>query len=71
MVQTTAGAIPTMCRAITATQSIYKKLWYYLYDELTNKYGCTNLIWVWNGQNPEWYPGDEYVDVIGEDIYAG
>jgi len=49
----------------------YKKLWYYLYDELTNKYGCTNLIWVWNGQNPEWYPGDEYVDVIGEDIYAG
>ncbi|MBR4510222.1 MAG: beta-mannosidase [Ruminococcus sp.] len=49
----------------------YKKLWYYLYDELTNKYGCSNLIWVWNGQDPNWYPGDEYVDVIGEDIYAG
>ena len=49
----------------------YKKLWYYLYDQLTNVYGCSNLIWVWNGQNPDWYPGDDYVDVIGEDIYAG
>ncbi len=49
----------------------YKKLWYYLYDQLTNVYGCNNLIWVWNGQNPEWYPGDDYVDIIGEDIYAG
>jgi mannan endo-1,4-beta-mannosidase len=49
----------------------YKKLWYYLYDQLTNKYQCSNLIWVWNGQDPDWYPGDDYVDVIGEDIYAG
>ena len=49
----------------------YKKLWYYLYDQLTNVYGCSNLIWVWNGQAADWYPGDEYVDVIGEDIYAG
>lgn len=48
----------------------YKKLWYYLYDQLTNVYGCNNLIWVWNGQNPDWYPGDDYVDIIGEDIYA-
>lgn len=49
----------------------YKKLWYYLYDQLTNVYGCSNLIWVWNGQDPDWYPGDDYVDIIGEDIYAG
>ena len=48
----------------------YKQLWKYLYDQLTNKYGCSNLIWVWNGQAADWYPGDEYVDVIGEDIYA-
>ena len=47
-----------------------KALWIYLYNELTFTYGCNNLIWVWNGQNPAWYPGDEYVDVIGEDIYA-
>ena len=49
----------------------YKQLWYYLYDQLTNVYGCNNLIWVWNGQNPDWYPGDDYVEIIGEDIYAG
>ncbi len=48
----------------------YKKFWIYLYDELTNTYECNNLIWVWNGQNADWYPGDKYVDIIGEDIYA-
>ena len=47
-----------------------KQLWIYLYDQLTNVYGCNNLIWVWNGQSPDWYPGDQYVDIIGEDIYA-
>lgn len=47
-----------------------KQLWIYLYNELTFTYGCNNLIWVWNGQNAAWYPGDEYVDIIGEDIYA-
>ena len=49
----------------------YKKLWIYLYDQLTNVYQCNNLIWVYNGQNPQWYPGDQYVDIIGEDIYPG
>ena len=48
----------------------YKKLWKYLYQQLTEVYHCNNLIWVWNGQAADWYPGDEYVDVIGEDIYA-
>ena len=33
-------------------------------------YGCHNLIWVWNGQSADWYPGDAYVDIIGEDIYV-
>ena len=47
-----------------------KQLWIYLYDQLTNVYGCNNLIWVWNGQSKDWYPGDAYVDIIGEDIYA-
>lgn len=49
----------------------YKQFWRYLYDQFTNVYGCNNLIWVWNGQAADWYPGDEYVDIIGEDIYAG
>lgn len=49
----------------------YKQLYILLYDRLTNYHGLNNLIWLWNGQSAEWYPGDEYVDIIGEDIYPG
>lgn len=49
----------------------YKELYVLLYDRLTTEYGLDNLIWVWNGQDKDWYPGDEYVDIIGEDIYPG
>jgi mannan endo-1,4-beta-mannosidase len=49
----------------------YLKLYKLMYDRLTNQHNLTNLIWVWNGQHKDWYPGDEYVDIIGEDIYAG
>ena len=49
----------------------YKQLYILLYDKLTNEYGLNNLIWVWNGQSADWYPGDEYVDIIGWDIYPG
>ena len=49
----------------------YKELYRLLYDEMTNHYQLNNLIWVWNGQDKDWYPGDEYVDIIGEDIYPG
>lgn len=49
----------------------YKKLWIYLFDYFRNA-GVNNLIWVWTSQNngdTDWYPGDEYVDIIGQDIY--
>jgi mannan endo-1,4-beta-mannosidase len=49
----------------------YKQLWNLLYDRLCNLHGLNNLIWIWNGQNAEWYPGDDTVDIIGEDIYPG
>ncbi|MGF7143691.1 mannan endo-1,4-beta-mannosidase [Anaerotaenia torta] len=49
----------------------FKKLYLLLYERLTVEYGLNNLIWVWNGQDGEWYPGDDYVDIIGEDIYPG
>ena len=49
----------------------YKKLWKLLYDRLTNYHGLNNLIWVWNGQSASWYPGDDYCDIVGEDIYPG
>ncbi len=49
----------------------YKELYILMYDRLTNVHGLNNLIWVWNGQHADWYPGDQYVDIIGEDIYPG
>lgn len=55
----------------TAGADAYKQLYILLYDRLTNYHGLNNLIWVWNGQSADWYPGDEYVDMIGEDIYPG
>lgn len=49
----------------------YIKLWNAMYDKMTNEHNLTNLIWVWNAQDVEWYPGDETVDIIATDIYAG
>ena len=46
-------------------------LWRYLYDRLTHHHGLNNLIWVWNGQNATWYPGDDVVDIVSTDIYDG
>ena len=47
----------------------YIGLYRLLYDRLVNGYGLHNLIWVWNGQNPDWYPGDSYVDLLADDPY--
>lgn len=45
----------------------YKDLWKFMFEYFTQK-GLRNLIWVWTGEEPEWYPGDTYVDVLGVDI---
>ena len=47
----------------------YKWLWTLLYDRMTTYHKLNNLIWVWNGQNPDWYVGDKYCDMISADIY--
>jgi mannan endo-1,4-beta-mannosidase len=48
----------------------YKKLWIYMFDYFTEQ-GLNNLIWVWTTQtnDNDFYPGDDYVDIIGRDIY--
>ncbi|WP_295153748.1 glycosyl hydrolase [uncultured Ruminococcus sp.] len=50
-------------------KSAYLELYKLMYDKFVNEYHLDNLIWVWNAQNPEWYPGDEYVDIVGYDCY--
>ncbi len=49
----------------------FKALWKLMYERMTNIHQLNNLIWVWTTENndPDWYPGDEYVDIIGRDIY--
>lgn len=46
-------------------------LWRYMFERLTEHHGLDNLIWVWNGQNAIWYPGDDVVDIVSTDIYDG
>jgi aspartate 1-decarboxylase len=51
-----------------------KALWRLMYNRLVNYHKLKNLIWVWTtdaaDDNLDWYPGDEYVDILGADIYA-
>jgi mannan endo-1,4-beta-mannosidase len=48
-----------------------KQLWHVMFDRMVNYHGLKNLIWVWTREpNDEaWYPGDQYVDIVGRDIY--
>ncbi|MBR4206476.1 MAG: hypothetical protein IKQ92_13470 [Clostridia bacterium] len=46
----------------------YKKLYVTLYDRLTNVHGLDNLIWVWNCDGADWFPGAEYVDIVSCDV---
>ena len=58
-------------------------LWKYLKDALEGTYGIHNLIWVYTVQTSTsgalasvsdiepWYPGDDYVDIVGCDLYVG
>ncbi|MDE5929113.1 MAG: glycoside hydrolase family 26 protein, partial [Muribaculaceae bacterium] len=54
-----------------------KKLWILLYERLVEHHGLNNLIWVWTAQCEQGYesqmaasyPGDEYVDIVGVDLY--
>ena len=58
----------------------YKRLWHAMFDYFKQK-GVRNLIWVWTTQNyngnssqynqdTNWYPGDQYVDIVARDLYG-
>ena len=48
-----------------------KDLFYILYDRLTNYHHLNNLIWVWSTPEMDWYPGNNYIDIVGYDSYPG
>jgi mannan endo-1,4-beta-mannosidase len=43
-----------------------------MYDRMVNYNGLRNLIWVYTTEpnDADWYPGDQYVDIVGRDIYT-
>ncbi len=45
------------------------ELWQLMYDRYVNYHGLHHLIWVYTVGDPQWYPGDDYVDVASMDIY--
>jgi mannan endo-1,4-beta-mannosidase len=57
------------------------KLWKMMYDRYVNHFHLNNLLWVWGANGPrdipgdeaypykDFYPGHEYVDVLGADVY--
>ena len=46
-------------------------LWLYklLYERLDFYHGLDNIIWVWNGQSADFYPGDDMCDIVSLDLY--
>ncbi|MES2731853.1 MAG: CBM35 domain-containing protein [Bacteroidota bacterium] len=49
----------------------FKELWHIMYDRMTNYHQLHNLIWVYTATTDmNWYPGDQYVDIVGLDIYT-
>lgn len=47
----------------------YRKLWVLIFDRLTKYNGINDLVWVWNNSDLDYYPGDGYVDIIGQSFY--
>ena len=72
--QEAAGNIPAGGSAWfwwgTAGAAQYKALWQYMFAYMKEA-GVDNLLWVWTGDEncADWYPGDQYVDFVGADIY--
>lgn len=60
-------------------QPRFKDLWKHMYTYFTDSLQLNNLIWAYSmcyfGDGDKWidslYPGHEYVDLLGVDIYAG
>ena len=59
---------------------VFKQLWIAMFDYFKQR-GIKNLIWIWTSQNyngdksqfaqdTDWYPGDQYVDMVARDLYG-
>ncbi len=48
----------------------YLWLYNFLFKRITAYHQLTNIIWVWNGESYDFYPGDDKVDIVGMDMYT-
>lgn len=48
---------------------VAKQLYYLMFDYFTKEKQLDNLLWVWSAPTKESYPGDDFCDVVGWDIY--
>ncbi len=47
-----------------------KWLYKFLFRRFTEYHRLTNILWIWDGESYDYYPGDEYVDFVGMDMYV-
>lgn len=50
-------------------EEVYKTLWQMMQTRFEKYHGLSNLIWICPATKGRMYPGDDYVDIIGCDIY--
>lgn len=55
--------------------SAFVRLYQLLFDRLVHHHGLHNLLWVYSPPDggieaTDWYPGDQWVDVVGADVYT-
>lgn len=50
-------------------ETVYKTLWIMMQTRFEELHGLSNLIWICPATKGRMYPGDDYVDMIGCDIY--
>ncbi len=48
----------------------YLWLYKFIFRRFTEYHQLSNIIWIWDGESYDYYPGDEYVDIVGMDIYS-
>lgn len=58
----------------SCTPEEYRKLYCYTVDQLQQNHHCKNIVWAYSPNTgvdsfEAYYPGDDYVDVVGTDIY--
>lgn len=54
----------------TKGPEVFKSLWNIMYERLANHHQLNNLIWVWNGNDADWYVGNDKCDIASIDYYG-